>query len=762
MSRFSIILLFIGFAWSPLNVMAQPDNDVRKMSIEELLRSKITSASKVSESAAESPTMVHIITAADIEDKGYQTLADVLEDIPEIEIQFNVDDEQNSLFSMRGVPGNEHFMVLLNGARINSGASSYHAIDKNYNIRNAQKIEVVMGPVSSVYFANTFFVVNIITLEDDTPAGVSLLGSGGMYNATENAANFTLRNGDLLVQFAGHYFQSASPKLYEHYQDDFSWYNNQYSQNGNMLIDPYDENSDTINTGSPKEWNRDQRAWSAQLHLKYRNFTGGWYHNDNAFSSATGTRPEYMVSAKDYRIGVSVNTYYMKYNYTSLNKKLSIDANGNGVHYRLKPSSSYYDVYGGYIQNFKYGYNLTINFSVTANYNFNDRNRLSIGVATRESSILPTSADLPFQINPREPLINQDVYYIGTNVQDSAGRDLSIPVDFYHFLLQDYGAMLQYQTNIKDAIYLTLGSSINYNTKYGISVNPRFGVVFKPVDNFRVRLQYAEAFMPPSPERVFQQFGSFRPVTDSVSGAVVGLTDYAGLTLPVNGTINAEKIRSAELNFSYLKGNFSLNAGGYFNALENLPQYAETQSDTFHGIAVSNVSRVTSQGSAQTYGGSLGLDYKINFGKRSSIRLNASYAYSDGKVNDLKLYHSSQHTARFGLVLRLGDFTFSPKMMYRSGSWTPIEDIASQVKTPGFILVNLYAKYRVLKPNTSPDSHPFTLDFFVNVRNLSNQKYYNSGNGLAYSFAAVPQDPIRVSGGIIFGIGEKRKIKKQF
>src|ERR1700681_2927227 len=104
-----------------VSVRSQPDNSkLEVLSLKDLLNVKITTASKKSEGLDKAPATVVVITEEQIKIQGYHSLLDVLQDLPDMK----VDDKLYSLalnsFTMRGVPGQDKFIILLDGARISS------------------------------------------------------------------------------------------------------------------------------------------------------------------------------------------------------------------------------------------------------------------------------------------------------------------------------------------------------------------------------------------------------------------------------------------------------------------------------------------------------------------------------------------------------------------------------------------------------------------------------------------------------------------
>ena len=83
------------------------------VSLEDLLNIGIVSASKKTQSVSDAPATAYVITRDQIITRGYYNLSELLEDIPEFEVQRNSNAEYRNIFSVRGVSGNEKFLILL-------------------------------------------------------------------------------------------------------------------------------------------------------------------------------------------------------------------------------------------------------------------------------------------------------------------------------------------------------------------------------------------------------------------------------------------------------------------------------------------------------------------------------------------------------------------------------------------------------------------------------------------------------------------------
>ncbi len=120
MTKFYLTLLLIALGF--LNLKAQKDTiqqkDIFEMTLEELMEVEVKTASNISESFLEAPATIYIVLKEQIINRGYTNLIELLDDIPEIEIQHKSSSEENyNHIGIRGVSGNEKFLILMNGIK---------------------------------------------------------------------------------------------------------------------------------------------------------------------------------------------------------------------------------------------------------------------------------------------------------------------------------------------------------------------------------------------------------------------------------------------------------------------------------------------------------------------------------------------------------------------------------------------------------------------------------------------------------------------
>jgi outer membrane receptor for ferrienterochelin and colicins len=153
-------------------------------------RQSISTATKVATRMDNIPTITEVISAQQIEQRGYRHLSDVLNDIPD-----NHQDRsnwgigeplnQNVGFGLRFDTG-QNILILYNGQRLNGFLYGARFGGEEYLLTNIERIEIIRGGGSSLYGANAFTcVVNLISRQSLADGKTSSFDAGvvGNFNA---------------------------------------------------------------------------------------------------------------------------------------------------------------------------------------------------------------------------------------------------------------------------------------------------------------------------------------------------------------------------------------------------------------------------------------------------------------------------------------------------------------------------------------------------------------------------------------------------
>ncbi len=140
--------------------------DVMDLNPEDLKSVQVYSASMYLQSDREAPSSVTVITAEQIRQFGYRTLADALRSVRGFDVTY---DRNYYYVGVRGFsrPGgyNDQILLLINGHRLNDNVYDSAQLGTAFplDVDLIERIEIVRGPSSSLYGASAFLaVVNVI------------------------------------------------------------------------------------------------------------------------------------------------------------------------------------------------------------------------------------------------------------------------------------------------------------------------------------------------------------------------------------------------------------------------------------------------------------------------------------------------------------------------------------------------------------------------------------------------------------------------
>lgn len=730
----------------------------------------VVSASQVEETAAQAPATIYVVDASQIRDRGYRHLKDLLEDIPEVEIQTKSVAEFNNYYTFRGISGNEKFIILLNGFRFNSPTGTPHVIENNYPLVNIERVEVILGPASALYGADAFGgIVNMITASGDKLNGGEFTLGGGDFGTGAGSLVYGREMGRFNFSISGHFYQSDEPDFSKIHPDAFSWYNEHYVPNGEMRTGFGESNADTVILPPSKQglaFETPTEASFLHLGIKTGNYEFGFASTSESHSSSVSGKPEYYLFTDDAIFHSVISSIYGRHQFHGVNWTLR-SSFWRGA-YETRSDSAYINVFTSFEKGYKYGDNRTVKVEEQLVYRLGFKSSIIFGLSYEEVSALPKTGDLPREFNKGQAAEsrNQELYYLGTNVTAHPGtdreEDLILYQLFHNLSYKNKAAYLQYQRQ-SSLLNLTLGGRLDTSSRYGSTFNPRASLVFTPKERMNVKLLYGEAFLAPSPWVAYQQFGSFVPVDEEgapvpidaqgnpLTEQVVDHLEAPFWHLPSNQELDPEKLRSWELAFAwYLSANFSLQVDYYHSRIEDrienvlFTRLTDAGSGlsydpglSFLGVPVDVAERPANVGALTSYGGTLRLEGLFQV-KALEMAGRFAWSVSDGDLNGGVLPYSAKNTVKAGLEMKYGNWTVAPGLLYRSASFR--EDGAGN---SSFTLLNLFSRY-----DLSLSGDRFKLSAFIRVDNLLDEDYRNVSFAGSEGFTATLQDPRRIAGGL--------------
>ena len=200
-TRACLLTALLIILCAPWRARAQttPAEDLTSLSIEDLARVKVVSASRHLEEARGAPAAVTVVTAAEIASFGWRTLGDVLNSVRGF---YTAYDRNYTYLGVRGLlrPGdyNSRVLFLINGHRINDNIYDSALIGTEFplDLDLVERIEIARGPGSSLYGTNAVFgVVNIITRTARAPLDVEVAGSNASFLSRAGRLTLGLERG---------------------------------------------------------------------------------------------------------------------------------------------------------------------------------------------------------------------------------------------------------------------------------------------------------------------------------------------------------------------------------------------------------------------------------------------------------------------------------------------------------------------------------------------------------------------------------------
>jgi iron complex outermembrane receptor protein len=158
------------------------EQDLSRLSLEELADVEITSVSRRPEPVREAPAAIYVISADDIRRSGATSLPEVLRLAPNLQVQrVNAADYAISARGFNGFETSNKLLVLIDGRSIYSTLHSGVFWDiRTPTLENIERIEVISGPGGALFGANAVNgVINVVMRNSaETQGGLVAAGLG--------------------------------------------------------------------------------------------------------------------------------------------------------------------------------------------------------------------------------------------------------------------------------------------------------------------------------------------------------------------------------------------------------------------------------------------------------------------------------------------------------------------------------------------------------------------------------------------------------
>ncbi|OUD12561.1 TonB-dependent receptor plug domain-containing protein [Thioflexithrix psekupsensis] len=722
---FTVIFFFSQWLYFyPLLALAQSEQQIGHLlglSLDELLNVPIVTASRIGEKITDTPTTVIVVTRQQILNRRYVNLIDLLQDLPSVDVQRGVEDVRYHNISIRGHQGNNRFLILQDGVRIDSPTGELIAVAENFPLYHAQQVEILYGPAAAVYGADAFGgVINIITQTANQKDGVSLISTFGADNyrhLTVHAGKKLHENVELVV--GAHKHHSDTADLPRYYPEDYA------------AKDVKTFDGEIITPATQREpflADIDSQSLFAKLVLA-KSLTLGYQGSFFRSLTSVGVRPETTLFSHDAQWNTDLKSVYLNYNKT-LNDHLSSQTRLEYASFKASPQSRFNNIFTHFDSGYKYSEGDKRSIEQQFNYLINDDHRLVSGFSFEEFYSLPRTADLPSAYNPRVGVDQQHLYYPNTNDE--------LPIVILDDEYRNYAVYADWKARWNEQWSSNVGVRFDRNSRYGNTINPRLGVVYQPTEDLWFKALYGKAFRAPSVFETLATFGSF-------SGERNAQGEYiSDFFRAPNPDLAPEKSRHYELSVSYgLQKNLRLGLAAYYTEVDNLIQVRNSDYP-IQFIPGGHILRTTIRdnlGTKQQYGFDLLLNYQRKFSSGFAADFWGSYSYLDGEsccTNGIasNLPFVAQHKLKLGTTFSYQDRYFITPKIYWIGDTNTNKldpnDRTRHLQSEGYVVMDVhFGIVRVAEQ----------LSFNIDIYNVFDRRYTHAGGESSTTFIGTPQAP---------------------
>lgn len=412
----------------------------------------VVTATRTETNLKDVPSAIQVITHETIEEQGAQTLADVLKYATGIQLTRSSSTTGRAAVSIRGFDS-RFSMILIDGKRLSS------EIDQNYELNripleNIERIEIVRGPVSSLYGTEALGgVINIITKKSKNQSFVFDVG-GGLYTNGDNGkdrysfAYDSGETGNFSIRLSGSQVENdalfkSSGLTYEPYGT---------RKNINATIDYRLSGNETLSfsKGYTKEATYEY-VKPAAIILKARDYVE---RDEDSLS--------YTKQAED-------NELFLRYYHSVMEKSLdqyNAATQGLANWVRAKRTVNAYE--GRFTQT------------------LNPQHRLTFGAEYRPETFRGTAVD------------TKEGYFTVVHPSGQTKTGSTAHLNYSAAYLQD-------EWNVNDRLLAVLALRYDDSNKFESNLSPKLGLTYKLTGTARLKMNIAQGFRSPTPNQLYQQ-----------------------------------------------------------------------------------------------------------------------------------------------------------------------------------------------------------------------------------------------------------------
>lgn len=587
-----LLLSLFGLIFSTLSIADNAEEQQEINNLLQLLQQQTTLATNTRLNADFVPGIINIMTGEEMRRKGFVNLWQAMAFMPGVQRTIDATGLRN--LTIRGISqsiGSGKIKLLLNNVTLNSSSSTSSGTLFDTPVNQIERVEFIRGPGSAIHGEFAFAgVINVLTKKN-----------GDQYSAglgSNESANLQLLKS----------FSSSSDLV----QGSFNI--SAFQANGEDLNSGPDRTITGITGYAPGQVNNKLDSISAILDLQVFDYDVIFQYQQSNRGDHFGFNNYLPPPAKQTIISDTATTLQITRSY-EISELLTANWSLTHVNNHSEKNRQFLGVaetFGG----------TAADDDIVSNVDIQEqRNEARVGLIYQwnKHKIFSQFSYSDISVDKYQQFVNLDP---ATLLPDSILNEFPTPIRRGQSRT-DSGLVLQDEYDFDDDRTITVGLRYDYYDDIGDHVSPRIAFVWRMSRQDIFKIQYAEAFRPPN------------------------LLEFNGA---INGSIDPEIIRTAELSYIYDESNLQIKNTLYSSEIEDLIAF---QNFAPFGYGNFDTARISG--------------YEIELSKKAgdkwNIAANLSYQYSDHESNALRLYELApwlfstsidyQHTADTSLNLLL-------------------------------------------------------------------------------------------------------------
>ncbi len=602
---------------------------------------------------------------------------------------------------VRGIVGNNKIVVLVNGMRVNPPGGENFPFRSDFGVRDAEQIEVVYGPGSTLYGRDAASaVINVKTKQPVEGLHGEAGFDGGWNNERDAWATFgKVFDKDNNISLTGYlqYHDSDLTSLDKAYPNAWQPYRVNALNSGNQGTTPTREDYG-LNTFT----RLDAGDFSFQV----------WYRDSRRSSSEGFGTPSfgYLEQAVWEDFSIVAEAKYT----THISDNIQLDSSVTFNRYEIDPSSRYVwqtvpnpPPYGWNMNDFKYGLSYSYTIEETLRVDVTKDLSLLAGLSAAYYDVVPKctvqgGANTDGTIGDIAAQAGAPFCYSLTK----GGPLIYVPA-LYEQQYYVFGGYLESGWQVLENLKLIGGVRFDKDSRIDeISFTPRAGLIWNVTDEVTAKYTYSTAYVSPSP---YSEYVVYQNTTQ--------------ISVP-NTNLQPETSTTHEVDFEYARKNYLLGLAFYYGEQNNLILQAD------RGLPQNVVQSVVYDKSGNPIqlvhsanGGSSTTDGVDFYGraKLGPVTPWFSYSYTQFQLNNngaiSGLEGISKHNGRLGLTWAvLPNLFVTPSLVIRS---TPENvgagSLGAELGTP--YQIDLYVLWVLNKH----------VDVFAKLNNITDNHYALGG-----------------------------------